>query len=248
MATITETLPLETDRDGVVRVGGTRVTLDTVLAAFSEGATAEEIAQQYPALQLADIYSVIGYSLRHRAEVESYLTRRRAEAERVRAENEARFDPAGVRDRLARGVLGGRAGDDVLQISSRREGLQRARLLQSPNGTWHRELEEAYPTSNGCAAAPMATKPTIATQMVSCIRPQSARRAYPKNRPASHQAPSRRSAWERSGPRRAMVSGKMVRRPRYPAHHRRIGPPPGPVMRTARLGVHRRAPLPTPGS
>ena len=45
-----EPVPLAADRDGVMRVGGTRVTLDTVVAAFREGATAEEITQQYPSL------------------------------------------------------------------------------------------------------------------------------------------------------------------------------------------------------
>jgi len=68
--TPTEMLPFETDAHGVVRVGHTRVTLDTIVMAFTEGATAEEIAQQYPSLQLADIYSVIGYYLRHRSEVD----------------------------------------------------------------------------------------------------------------------------------------------------------------------------------
>jgi hypothetical protein len=48
----TEPIPLEADADGVVRVGGTRVTLDTVVAAFKDGATAEEIVYQYPSLSL----------------------------------------------------------------------------------------------------------------------------------------------------------------------------------------------------
>ena len=39
--------PLVIDADGVVRVGGTRVRLDTIIHAFNEGATAEEILQQY---------------------------------------------------------------------------------------------------------------------------------------------------------------------------------------------------------
>jgi uncharacterized protein (DUF433 family) len=54
-------IPLKTDVDGVVRVGNTRVTLDTVIIAFKEGATAEEIVSQYPSLLLADVYAVIGY-------------------------------------------------------------------------------------------------------------------------------------------------------------------------------------------
>ena len=95
-----EAVPLETDVDGVVRVGNTRVTLDTVAAAFNEGATAEEIVQQYPSLSLADVYQVISYYLRRTAEVEAYLRQRRAEAEAVRRQNESRLDPQGVRDRL----------------------------------------------------------------------------------------------------------------------------------------------------
>jgi uncharacterized protein (DUF433 family) len=55
----TEPVPLQTDADGVIRIGGTRVTLDTLAAAFDAGATAEEIVQQYPSLALADVYSVI---------------------------------------------------------------------------------------------------------------------------------------------------------------------------------------------
>jgi hypothetical protein len=44
-----ERVPIHTDADGVVRIAGTRVTLDTIVAAFDAGATAEEIAQQYSA-------------------------------------------------------------------------------------------------------------------------------------------------------------------------------------------------------
>jgi uncharacterized protein (DUF433 family) len=95
-----EPVPLEADRDGVMRVGGTRVTLDTVVAVFSEGATAEEIVQQYTSLRLADVYAVIGYYLRHQKEVDDYLRQRQQQAAEVRRSNEARFDPAGVRDRL----------------------------------------------------------------------------------------------------------------------------------------------------
>lgn len=95
-----ETIPLDSNADGVVRVGKTRVTLDTVVAAFSEGATAEEIVQQYPSLNLADVYQVIAYYLRRTSDVETYLQQRKAQAEVVRKQNEARFDPQKIRDRL----------------------------------------------------------------------------------------------------------------------------------------------------
>jgi uncharacterized protein (DUF433 family) len=96
----TEALPFQTDDDGIVRIGRTRVTLDVVITAFTEGATAEEIAQQYPSLQLADIYSVIGYYLRHRSEADAYLRQRTEQAAKVRKKNESRSDPIGIRDRL----------------------------------------------------------------------------------------------------------------------------------------------------
>lgn len=95
-----EPVPLARNVDGVVRVGETRVTLDTVVSAFEEGATAEEIVHQYPALDLADVYRVIGYYLHRREDVDAYLRRRAIEGDTVRRENENRFDPQGVRDRL----------------------------------------------------------------------------------------------------------------------------------------------------
>ena len=100
LPSVTEIIPLEADTDGVVRVGKSRVTLDVIVAAFCEGATAEEIAHQYPSLNLADVYQVIGYYLRRSSEVDKYLRERKAKAEVVHKQNQARFDPQGVRDRL----------------------------------------------------------------------------------------------------------------------------------------------------
>src|SRR5437660_63068 len=96
----TQTVPMSAGSDGVIRVSGTQITLDTVAAAFERGATAEEIAQQYPVLALADVYSVIGYLLRHQSEVAAYLAEREQQHAGVRRENERRYDPAGIRARL----------------------------------------------------------------------------------------------------------------------------------------------------
>ena len=93
-------IPLKTDADGVVRVGNTRVTLDTVIATFKEGATAEEIVAQYPSLLLGDVYAVIGYYLQRQAQVETYLKQRQQKAEQIRQQNEARFNQHGIRERL----------------------------------------------------------------------------------------------------------------------------------------------------
>jgi len=100
IATATEVIPFQIDADGVARVGGTRVTLDSVIEAFSDGATAEEIAQQYPTLELSDIYYLIGYYLRRPSDVEAYLRQRKAETKLVRKQNESRFGSQGIRERL----------------------------------------------------------------------------------------------------------------------------------------------------
>jgi uncharacterized protein (DUF433 family) len=96
----TEPVPLVREADGVIRVRGTRVTLDTVFGAFREGATAEEIVQQYPSMSLADVYQVIGYCLRHSSEIEDYLSERRAAARQTRQHVESTWRPDGIRDRL----------------------------------------------------------------------------------------------------------------------------------------------------
>lgn len=95
-----EEIPLEIDMDGVVRVGKTRVTLDTVVGAFQDGATAEEIVQSYTSLKLADVSIAIGFYLRRQAEVDEYLRERQAHTEEVRKGNEARLNHDGLRDRL----------------------------------------------------------------------------------------------------------------------------------------------------
>lgn len=92
--------PLTMGTDGTLRVRGSRVTLDTVVAAFEGGATPEEISQQFPTVDLATTYGVLACVLANKDEVDAYLERRRTEAETVRQENERRFDPDGVRDRL----------------------------------------------------------------------------------------------------------------------------------------------------
>lgn len=95
-----EPAPIEIDAHGVVRVAKTRITLDTVVTAFLEGCTAEEIGEQYTSLQLSDVYLVIGYYLRHRDEVHTYLAERQRQSALVRHEAEQRFDPIRIRDRL----------------------------------------------------------------------------------------------------------------------------------------------------
>jgi len=95
-----EQVPLKTDSDGVVRVGSTRVTLDTLITAFKEGAAAEEIVFRYPTLHLADVYSILSYYLRRPEEIEDYLNQRQHKANAVKRQYPSLFDNQGIRDRL----------------------------------------------------------------------------------------------------------------------------------------------------
>lgn len=97
----TEAPPLHRDTSGALRVGNSRVLLELVIHSFEDGATPETIAQQYSTTTLADIYSVIAYYLRHRADVNDYMTARELQAEEVRGRVESRQgDLAELRKRL----------------------------------------------------------------------------------------------------------------------------------------------------
>ncbi len=100
LAVEAEPLPLAADPNGVLRVGGTRVTLDTVVGAFSAGGSPEEIVLRYDTLRLEDVYLVLGYYLRHRAEVDAYLAERQARAEAVQTAADSRLSWSEVRERL----------------------------------------------------------------------------------------------------------------------------------------------------
>lgn len=82
--------PLRVDEGGAVRIGKSRVSLDLVIEQYENGMTPEDMIRAYDSLELADVYAIVGYYLRHREEVQSYLKRRIEEAEilRVKIESE----------------------------------------------------------------------------------------------------------------------------------------------------------------
>jgi uncharacterized protein (DUF433 family) len=86
-------VPLRMDEHGAIRVSGTRVTLDVVIARYHQGDDPEAIHEGFDVLPLNDIYAVISYYLAHRDEFDAYLKRRDEEAERIRQEIEANYTP-----------------------------------------------------------------------------------------------------------------------------------------------------------
>src|SRR5215210_3471994 len=98
-------LPLRLDGQGTIRVGQSRVTLDTVIEAYRRGDNPEVIVRQFPAVTLAEVYGTIAYYLQHQAELDASLRARLAAAAALREDLEGRFNPVGLRERLrARGA------------------------------------------------------------------------------------------------------------------------------------------------
>jgi uncharacterized protein (DUF433 family) len=80
---LTTTVPLRTDSSGVIRVGNTRVTLETVIEEFKRGESPESIAENFSAVSLSHVYAVIAFYLSHTEDVEAYLAMRASEAARA---------------------------------------------------------------------------------------------------------------------------------------------------------------------
>lgn len=91
---------LRLDPHGVIRVSGTRVTLDSIVETYKQGSTPDELAESYPTVPLEDIYTVIGYYLRHWRAVKAYLREQDAEAEQIRLQIEEISPSTGLKERL----------------------------------------------------------------------------------------------------------------------------------------------------
>lgn len=87
VAVATEPNVLRVDETGTIRIGSTRVTLETLVAAFNSGATPQQIVENYPSLALAEVYAAIGAYLRQRAALDDYLAKCQNEAKAFQVDN-----------------------------------------------------------------------------------------------------------------------------------------------------------------
>ena len=93
--------PLRADREtGAVRIGDSRVTLDTVVGCFKRGDSPAAIAESFDALSLADVYAVIAYYLQRADEVDAYLESREEDSEQGWAIIEADPKNQALRERM----------------------------------------------------------------------------------------------------------------------------------------------------
>jgi len=106
-------LPIRVDSSGTLRVGNTRVTIDSVLQCYLKGDTPEAIVDAFDTLELADVYAVIGHYLRHRAEFDQYLKMYEIRFENSRAAALA-SGQAGLKERLLERLAARKAEDASL--------------------------------------------------------------------------------------------------------------------------------------
>jgi len=96
-------VPLVRSENGVYRVTESRLPLERIVEGYKAGATPEEIVDSFDILRLSDVYTLIGYYLEHKEEVEAYLREQDVEAEAVRREIEAAQPPRpGFKEELLR--------------------------------------------------------------------------------------------------------------------------------------------------
>ena len=94
------------ERENALWVAGTRVSLDSIVYAYRQGHSPENITEHYPAATLEQVYGAITFYLAHRDEVDAYLREGEALAEALRGETHAKNAPLVEKVRAARGADG----------------------------------------------------------------------------------------------------------------------------------------------
>lgn len=97
---VVPSLPLRIDESGVIRVGRTRILLETVLIAFQQGYPPEEITMNFPVLTLEDVYTIVTYYLHNREVLDAYLETLEHEAEGKQRFYEERFPTHELKQQL----------------------------------------------------------------------------------------------------------------------------------------------------
>ena len=79
---------------GHLRIEGTRMTVNQIVALYKQGYGPEEIADQYPHLSLAQVYTALAYYHANREEIEADLAAEKLETEKLEHEHQPAVRPA----------------------------------------------------------------------------------------------------------------------------------------------------------
>jgi uncharacterized protein (DUF433 family) len=98
-AVLTERIPLVENEAGDLHLEGSRIFLEHLVEKFNECNSPEDIQRDYPHLNLADLYAVMTYYLRHRDEVDAYVERQHQRAREMEA-LAARYKPVKLIEKM----------------------------------------------------------------------------------------------------------------------------------------------------
>jgi uncharacterized protein (DUF433 family) len=91
--------------NGAYRIADTRVSLDSVVYAFREGRTPEQIVDSFPFLTLEQVYGAIAFYLANKQTIDEYLCQGEIEFEKLRQEWRVKNAPLYEKLRKARESL-----------------------------------------------------------------------------------------------------------------------------------------------
>jgi uncharacterized protein (DUF433 family) len=97
---IRQNTPLILVNDGTIRMTGSRVSLEVIFREFKQGATAEQLLEDFPSLTLRDIYGAIYYYLDNTEAVEDYMRQQEDSAAETCAFLASHLDSAALRTRI----------------------------------------------------------------------------------------------------------------------------------------------------
>jgi uncharacterized protein (DUF433 family) len=79
--------------EGGWRIGGTRVSLDSIVHAYWDGRLPEAIAADFPSVSLEQVHGAIAFYLRNRAEFDAYLAEQDARWRQFQQESASKHAP-----------------------------------------------------------------------------------------------------------------------------------------------------------
>lgn len=102
MSVLTDTAQdiITVNEAGVWRVAGTRVSVDSLIHAFNEGASPEEIVWRFDTLDLKKVYAMINFYLHNRVQVDKYLADSQKASQKIKHDLDKRFPTVGLREKL----------------------------------------------------------------------------------------------------------------------------------------------------
>jgi uncharacterized protein (DUF433 family) len=78
-------------RDGGFGVGGSRISLDSIVYAWRRGASPDCIQKSFPLLTLEEVYGAITFYLANNDEIDAYLIQEEIETEKMRQASREKF-------------------------------------------------------------------------------------------------------------------------------------------------------------